>query len=231
MRNALAVLAMMLLSGLAFAQSSGNFAARVATMQCVLNQTTGGISEGLTGTVLSTTIKTPNSGQTALVIRPSLVTGLFTRTKVDSADADATAVAGVRVRVLIDGKIVAPGTPVGGTPGAGGVAADAGYIWYDKRFQRLSTNIFNLLGTDCDPAADGDQPCFIDLILSTLSAHSFDYVVGDVGVGDHTLTVEWELEPTSSNANEAACVGPGVVTVQQVKTFSTGGGIFITSNN
>jgi hypothetical protein len=37
--------------------------------------------------------------------------------------------------------------------------------------------------------------------------------------------------PTSQTANQAACVGPGVLTVQQVKTFSTGGGIVITSTN
>jgi hypothetical protein len=37
--------------------------------------------------------------------------------------------------------------------------------------------------------------------------------------------------PTSQTADQAACVGPGVLTVQQVKTFSTGGGIIVTDGN
>src|SRR5262249_53389911 len=136
---------------------------------------------------------------------------------------DATAVAGVQVRVLIDGKVVAPGTPVGST------SDDDGWVYYDKRFQRLSTTLFNnLASTACDnPATPEVELCNIDLILSTLSAHSLDFVAGAVGGGTHTLRVEWRLAPTASTANEAACVGPGVLTVEQVKTFSTGGGIVI----
>ena len=94
-------------------QSSGNFAAKIGTTQCVVNDSNGTLTGGLTVTSLETTIKTPNSSFTALDIRPSLVTGLFTRTKVTADSSTATAVAGVRVRVLLDGKIVAPGTPAG----------------------------------------------------------------------------------------------------------------------
>lgn len=216
------------LGSVVYAQSSGNFSARIATAQCVINDTTGELSGGLTNTLLETTIKTPNSGQTALVIRPSLLTGLFTRTKVDNTTAlgSATAIAGVRVRVLIDGKVVAPGTPVGAIAGD-----EDGWIYYDKRFQKLSSNIPSFLGADCNADPLIIEPCYIELILSTLNAGSFDFVVADVGGGDHTLKVEWELIPTAATANEAACVGPGVLTVQQVKTFSTGGGIVITPDN
>lgn len=209
-----------LITPLAFAQSSGNFSASIATTQCEVNNVTGALTGGLEDTLLETTIKTPGSSSTALLIRPSLVTGLFTKTKVDVNNTAATAVAGVQVRVLIDGKVVAPGEPVGEEAGP-----DDGWIYFDKRFQKLETNIFNVL-SDCDPT-EAVENCFIDLILSTLSAHSFDFVVGNVGVGEHTLTVEWRLEPSAATANEAACVGPGVLTVQQVKTFSTGGGIVI----
>src|SRR6476620_3306452 len=98
----------LLLLGLAFTatvakgQSSGNFAARIGTSQCVVNNTTGALTGGLTVTSLQTTIRTPNSSTTALDIRPSMVTGLFTRTKVTSDSSTATAVAGVKVRVLLD---------------------------------------------------------------------------------------------------------------------------------
>jgi len=231
----------LLLLGLAFTatvakgQSSGNFAARIGTSQCVVNNTTGALTGGLTVTSLQTTIRTPNSSTTALDIRPSMVTGLFTRTKVTSDSSTATAVAGVKVRVLLDGRIVAPGTPAGNRPtdGLPGNLADDGnndndgWVAYNKRFQQLSTNIFGGLPVDCDPVADGVQPCFLELILSTLTATSLDWIAGDVGGGDHSVKVEWMLQPTSPSADEAACVGPGVLTVTQVKAFSQSGGIVI----
>ena len=165
---------------------------------------------------------TTNSSSTALVIRPSLVTGLFTRTKIDGASNTATAVAGVQVRVLIGGKVVAPGTPAGSVAGAGD-----GWVFYDKRYQYLASNLFGQIET----CALNPTLCYIELVLSTLGAHSLDFVVGDVGGATHDVKVEWRLTPTTANANEAACVGPGVLTVQQVKTFSQSGGIVITLDN
>jgi len=65
------------------------------------------------------------------------------------------------------------------------------------------------------------------LILSTLSANSLDWVAPSVGGGTHVIRVDWLLQPTTATANEAACVGPGILTVTQVKTFSQSGGITI----
>src|SRR6476661_2127962 len=69
------------------AQSSGNFAAQINQSQCVINTTggqenSGALSGGSNGTLLETSIKTPNSAYTTLLITPSLVTGLFTNTAV-----------------------------------------------------------------------------------------------------------------------------------------------------
>ena len=232
----LVLLAFAFTATVAKGQSSGNFAARIGTSQCVVNNTSGALTGGLTVTSLETTIRTPNSSMTALDIRPSMVTGLFTRTKVTSDSSTATAVAGVKVRVLLDGKIVAPGTPAGNRPTDGttgnlpddGNNDNDGWVAYNKRFQQLSTNIFGGLDEDCDPLTDGIQPCFLQLILSTLTATSLDWIAGDVGGGDHNVKLEWMLQPTSATADEAACVGPGVLTVTQVKTFSQSGGIVIT---
>jgi hypothetical protein len=160
-----------------------------------------------------------------------MVSGLFTKTKVTADSQTATAVAGVKVRVLLDGKIVAPGTPAGARPTdgtAGNLLDDMnpnndGWVAYNKRFQQLSTNLFNALGDDaCDDLSNPDviEPCFLELILSTLSANSLDFVAGDIGGGDHTVKMEWMLQPTAANANEAACVGPGVLTVTQVRRSS-----------
>lgn len=202
------------------AQSSGNFAASLATAQCVVNDTNGSLTGGIGGTLLETTIKTPSSGSTGLLIRPSLVTGLFTKTRITQYDTDASAVAGVQVRVTIDGKVVAPGTPWGQV-----ATLNDGWVYYDKRFQQLSSNLFAQIDT-CGTTA-GTPECYMELVQGTLSAHSLDFVIGDVGGGDHVLKAEWRLQPSTATANEKACVGPGVLTVQQVKTFSTSGGIII----
>ncbi len=54
-------------------------------------------------------------------------------------------------------------------------------------------------------------------------------MAGDVAGGGHPLKVEWAFEDSDNYpANGAACVGPAVVTVEQVKAFSSGGGIEIT---
>jgi hypothetical protein len=81
-----------------------------------------------------------------------------TRTKITTSDP-AIAVAGVKVRVLIDGKVVAPGEPHGQIAGT-----NDGWVYYDKRFQQLSSNLFNVVsecGTELAP-----EECFIELILS-----------------------------------------------------------------
>ncbi len=207
--------------GSVYGESSGNFSAKINTTQCLIDNSTGGLTGGITGdTFLETSIRTPNSQFTALVIRPSLVTGLYTKTKVTETITQATAWAGLKVRVLIDGKVVAPGTPVGAV-----ASPDDGWVYYDKRWQQITQNFLNqieacVLNTSLD--------CSLELILSTLSAHSMDFVAGDVGGGDHTLKVEWAFEDSDgTGGNAAACVGPGVVTVQQVKTFQTGSGIDI----
>ena len=216
------------IGSVAFAQSSGNFSAKINTTKCLIDNDDGSLyldPPGNQATLLETTIKTPNSQFTALVIRPSLVTGLYTKTRVTDTVTSDTAWAGLKVRVLIDGKVVAPGTPVGAEAGA-----DDGWVYYDKRWQQINQNFLSII-KDLADLAELETPdeLYLELILSTFSAHSIDFVVGDVGGGDHTLKVEWACEDSDdAEANAAACVGPAVLTVQQVKTFSTGGGIVIT---
>jgi hypothetical protein len=202
------------------AQSSGNFSANVNTTKCLIDDSDGTLTGGVGATLLETTIKTPNASQTALLIRPSLVTGLFTRTKVDETTTSSTAFAGVRVRVLLDGKVVAPGTPVGAVP-----SSTQGWVYYDKRWQQINQNFLSQIAA-C--ALDTTLNCNLELILSTLSAHSFDFVAPDIGGGVHTVKVEWRFDDSdSSGGNAAACVGPAVLTVTQTKAFSQSGGIEI----
>ena len=155
-----------------------------------------------------------------------MVSGLYTKTKVTETITSATAYAGLQVRVLIDGKVVAPGLPVGAEAEPGD---DNGWVYYNKRWQQVNQNFLGIIADLADAAGIvTEEELFLEFIMSTLSAHSMDFVTGDVGVGVHTLKVEWRFEDSDgTGGNAAACVGPGVLTVQQVKTFSTGGGIVI----
>lgn len=73
--------------------------------------------------------------------------------------------------------------------------------------------------------------CSIDFLQTTVSAHSFDFVV-PVSNGDHQIEMTWKMIGTGATAggNVQACVGPGEVTLQQVKNFKNNSPISITSN-
>ncbi len=59
--------------------------------------------------------------------------------------------------------------------------------------------------------------CSFEILLTTLSAHSFDYVV-PVGNGLHKVFMTWQMLPGGSGTT-AACFGPAEFTVVQVKNF------------
>jgi len=208
-------LALLFSLSMAFAQSSGNFAAEVNNTTCVINNTTGVLEGGIPigDFPWETKIKVPNGSGTSLVIRPSFVTGIFTKTRLETDLTADTAVQGIRVCVDLDeGKINGIEDPL--------------CIYYDKRFQQLKSNLFTTILRDCDLVTEGIQTCYLELTLSTLAAHSFDFVGHDIPGGVRTITVDVQFVDNSGNA--AACVGPGTVTVTQTKVFSTSGGIDLT---
>ena len=208
------------------AQSSGNFAAQIQMSQCTINTVggqadSGGFQGGKpTGSLLDTYIKTPNSQFTTLLITPSLVTGLFNNTAITQDMPSSANSAAVVLKVKLDGNPVAPATT--GSPN----------VTYDQRFQQLSSNIFSQLLT-----CSAMNNCSVDLVESTLAAHSFNFVAPNVGGGTHHLTVEWDFICTDNGGNPTACsqayvantagacAGPGTVTVQQVKAFTQSGGV------
>ena len=78
----------------------------------------------------------------------------------------------------------------------------------------------------CNLAA-ANNLCDFELISSTLSAHSFDFVV-PVGKGKpHTVTATWSVvgAGTKGDASKLYCVGPGILTVEQVKVFNNSGAL------
>src|SRR5437899_3062563 len=241
---AFAMATAMLIAPIAFAQSSGNFSASGSSVACSIGAG-GALSTGIVASQFTANISTSNGSGTTLVIRPSLVTGLFTETKIDTSVSTASADIGIQVCVKVDGS------------SAGILPAPC--VIYDQRFQQISSQLFSQLAacqlvtstTACTVNADcaglgsnyicnnptggtgtglcvvPNPLCNFDLILSTLSAHSFDFVA-PVGVGKpHVVTTSWGTVGAGvvGNSKVASCVGPGIVTVTQVKTFNNSGSL------
>jgi hypothetical protein len=184
-------------------------------------------------TILTQNIKTPN--QKDLIIDVSLETGLYTRTLVKSkrnyeGDPDwdsSTAHAKVIVRVGVDG-IYATVNP--GEGQEAGVAFPRA-VTFNEREQTLSAKFMGIFTGDClivDPDT-GDvtlnytclEPEELELILDTMSANSFNFVVADLTPGNHVITVEAMIE-ANGTAEEGkfeamAMVGQGSVVIELVR--------------
>jgi len=192
-------------SATVFAQSSGSFSASFNATQCSITDSTGALTGGIGGTSLpDVTVKVSSGSGVALVITPSLVTGLFTDNKLSSSTTSSTQNVGLRVKVAVDG-VTTYVVPELGSDG----------VIYDQRFMLVKANFLSGLSTCTDT-------CF-EIVESTLAAHSFNFYVSDLAPGTHTISVSWDI--IGGTNGEAACVGPGTVTVQQVKNFSFNTGI------
>jgi len=245
MKQLITLFAVLALAGVSFGQSSGNFSATGSGLSCVIGAG-GAFSGGIPSstTVFTSKISTSNANGVTLLVRPSLVTGLFTRTKIDTTVSTASADVGIQVCVKVDDS--------------GDEVLPTSCAVYDQRFQQVSSNLFSQLaectqasnGVTCTATGDecatypgftcsipegatsgvcvGPNPlCDFELILSTLSAHSFDFVV-PVGKGKpHTVTAEWSVIGSGvvGNSSVASCVGPGVLTVTQTKVFNNSGAL------
>ncbi len=222
-------------ASVALAQSSGNFSATAFDPACMINNSDGsftgtgslcsvtnlpGAPQGTSGTkcnMMSASVSTSNGNGVTLLVRPSLVTGLFTDTNLSSGNqkssgiTTATADVGLQVCVAVDGSLT---TAIMPSP----------CVIYDQRFQQLSTNLFSVISACTTPTNVGTTTCNLDLLQSTLSAHSFDFVVG-VGQGTHKVTASWSVfgNVSATGGTVGACAGPGLVSVTQTKVFNNSG--------
>lgn len=152
------------------------------------------------------------SSQKDLVIGASLETILYTDTLVKSKGGSSdtsTAEALLKVRVLADDT----------------TEARPGVVIFDKRTQTLMAK-FNGICTDLN--GDGivqynecTQPEELQLILDTTAAHHFNFLLEDVGVGDHTVRMQGCVA-TSGSAQAGswdadAAAGKGAITVEEVR--------------
>jgi len=197
----------------ALAQSSGS--ANFASNTTACTDIGGLLGGGTQVTSLKTTLHMSSGNGNTLVIRPSAVTGLLTNLSlsgfVGSGTKNATAQASIAFQVAVtplDNQVPPTVTP-------------SAPVTYDDRFLQISTNLFNAI-SGCTVAV----PCFFDFNETTLSAHSFDFVVTGLSAGNYGITVNWTPTTTATAPNQAAaCVGPVVLTATQTKIFSQSTGI------
>jgi len=233
-------------AGITFGQSSGNFSATGSGAACTIDSGTGALSGGLVVNSFTTNISTSNGNGVTLDVRPSFVTGLFTDTKISTTVTSATADVGIQVCVSVDGS------PIDGKPSpvqpAPCVTYDQRFQEINSQlFSQLTACTALSSGTVCTTNADCTNPsfptcnnptaatgagvcvgpnpaCNFELILSTLSAHSFDFII-PVGIGKpHTIVTSWKTIGTP-NANAVSCVGPGITTITQTKVFNNSGSL------
>jgi len=195
------------LAGPAFAQSSGSFSASYDATQCAISANNGTLTSNsgatVPGNLGTVTVKVSSGSGTALVITPSLVTGLFTDNKITNTSNSATQNVGILVTVEVDGT-TANVVPELGSTG----------VIYDQRFIQVSSSVISGLAA-CQALAGAT--CF-ELVESTLAAHSFNFYIFGLSTGTHDVAVSWTL--IGGTNGEGACVGPGTLTVQQVKNFN-----------
>ena len=176
--------------------------------------------------ILSNNIKTAN--QKDLFVNASLECGLLTKTRVRSKNGEAdtsSASAAVEVRVVLDKgtsneTVFEPKTISDGT---GGTTEDDGRVVFCRRTQTL-TALF--LGLNC--TADlltGEVTCEdpeeLELILDTMNANAFNFYLGDVKSGNHTITVQARIALNNTvqtgEVEAQAFLGKGSVTMESVR--------------
>ncbi len=193
----------------------------------------GVVSNGACAGSLEAGIKTSSGSGNVFLVRPSAVIGLLTDVTVaKNASIDigtSSALAGVDFKVTVK--------PQSGQPQPNVIPSFP--ITYASRFVQISTNLFTVLGNLCTvTSTTGGNPvggtttavgCFISFNESTVSAQSFDWIVGapsangsgSLASGQYDIKASWSSSLGDFGiANSMTCVGPVNLTVQQNKVFS-----------
>jgi hypothetical protein len=180
--------------------------------------------------IMKTTVKLSNSQ--SLFVSPSLVTGLYTNTKTKTSTggtSTATATGGVYMRAVLkdaSGNVVAVGYPAAVcTDEILGCAADANQrfgVVLDSRVQTLTQSLSDCVVTVGTTTGTCSFDSTIGLLLQTTSAHTFNFIFPNVGVGTYTLSIQTAVNASatvsgSGTAIGSAAFGLGSVTVDSVR--------------
>ena len=198
------------------AQSSGNTNYSYSTDATACTDAAGALGGGGVS-ALKTTLKVSSGNGVAIVVRPSAVTGLLTDVTISGKQGGGTVTTSAQASVTAQVKVTA-------LSGQGAATVTPGVpITYDDRFLQISTNLFNLLSV-CTTTT----PCFFTINETTLSAHTFDFVISNLSSGDYGIEVDFATSGTVSplgSGQALECVGPVVLTATQVKQFQQSTGI------
>jgi hypothetical protein len=206
-------------SGQTNASSKATAAINTVSVNCPSNSDTDPSCSSGWVNVMAASIKT--SSVADLFVSPSLVTGLYTSTSVkgNGSGSTSTAIASgtLEVRVLLDGVA---GQAYPDTQGTG--------VIFDARVQTLTANL-GYIFTDC--IAQGLTGCAltpeqITLALDTTSAHTFNFILLNVGTGSHLVQVQARASSISSGSNGGVAIskalyGLGSLTVESVRLVNS----------
>ncbi len=184
-------------------------------------------------------VRIHTSQQKDLILVSSIECGLLTKTRTKSSGGNAdteTATATVKLRILVDPgpggafvaatRIAEPGSDP--TPDA---SDDTG-INYCHRKQQLTAKLQGIITGACFPGGVFDPTvpgCLLDeeieLLLETLEASSFSFVLDDLGAGVHNIIVQAKIDTSASSADSEAkgLVGRGALTVEEVRLVKNQG--------
>ncbi len=182
--------------------------------------------------VMTSTMKVSNSQ--SIIVSPSLVTGLYTNTMTKThtgGTSTATATGGVYLRVVLrdpnTGAVVQVADPVAACSDAilGCVQDSSNHygVVLDSRLQTLTQTLSNCVVTVAGTAGGScDFDSTLQLVLNTTSAHTFNFIFPNVGVGTYTVSVECGVntDATSSLGGTAiagAAYGLGSMTAESVR--------------
>ena len=214
----------------ASAQSAGSFSAAVSNAaiipMIVCNPTNTTTSQqncaNSAAQFMQVQIKTSN-GDSSLLVGGSLETSILTNTSTTGGNGKQTASAtgSVIVTMLVDGL----SAPVGCMSACPIGLAYPSKVTFDERMQSLTTNLGSICSTVLG-VTTCTSPESIQLILSTTSAHSFNFIVPLLAGGTHTIqfmiTASTDATATSllAGAQATVAVGVGSLTAQVVKTLT-----------
>lgn len=169
-----------------------------------------------------------NSQSSSYLVNASLVTGLLTNTTVTTNGGNkssGSATGSVQVGVVLDGNFSSSGQYLGG-----GTYAYPGLLSFDTRTQTLTATLGQAL-TGCS-ILNGVVTCTglttqqIQLVLDTTAAHSFQFILPNVGVAPnsapHRIDIVAQVSSSTvssglGSALASACYGAGTVTVDAVR--------------
>ena len=197
---------------------------------CATGQTcSAGVCTGGCVGSLNSAIKTNSGSGNVFVVRPSAVIGLLTDV---SLQKNATLSVGTSSALAgVDFSVVATGINGQHQP----CITPNFNVTYAARFIQISSNLFDVLGTTCTTlnANTGAVGCFFNFNESTVSAQSFDWIVGSpaaanlqppgcvaLSSGEYGITANWAASLGNTGiAQSLTCVGPVNLTVQQNKIY------------